>query len=72
MFDLDLNPASTQGHDAKPLDGHDVAIKLMQGRSATSKMQKNGQRPISLSKLSTLAQSIPSAAQLRIHRESPV
>ena len=106
MFDLDLNPASTQGHDAKTSDGRDVEIKLTQGKSvairhepehlivlqrakgqqvrvvfngpgaivwnAAGKMQKNGQRPIGLSKLSTLAESVPPAAQLPIHREPPV
>ena len=31
MFDLDLNPASTQGHDAVARDGRAVEIKLTQG-----------------------------------------
>lgn len=31
MFDLDLNPASTQGHDAVARDGRRVEIKLTQG-----------------------------------------
>ena len=33
MFDLELNPASTQGHDALSKDGRNVEIKLTQGRS---------------------------------------
>lgn len=106
MFDLDLNPASTQGHDAKAGDGRNVEIKLTQGKSvgmrhgpehlivlqraksqrvrvvfngpgtiawnAAGKMQDNGQRQIGLSKLSTLAQSVPPAAQLPARREPPV
>lgn len=31
MFDLDLNPASTQGHDARARNGRQVEIKLTQG-----------------------------------------
>ena len=33
MFDLDLHPASTQGHDAATRDARDVEIKLTQGMS---------------------------------------
>lgn len=33
MFDLELNPASTTGHDARALDGRQVEIKLTQGTS---------------------------------------
>lgn len=33
IFDLDLNPASTLGHDARAPDGRNVEIKLTQGRS---------------------------------------
>ena len=33
IFDLDLNPASTMGHDAKSKCGKNVEIKLTQGRS---------------------------------------
>ena len=32
MFDLELNPASTHGHDARAHDGRQVEIKLTQGR----------------------------------------
>ncbi|WP_068302665.1 hypothetical protein [Pararhodobacter sp. CCB-MM2] len=32
MFDLDLNPASIHGHDARARDGRQVEIKLTQGR----------------------------------------
>ncbi len=31
VFDLDLNPASTLGHDAKATDGRAVEIKFTQG-----------------------------------------
>ncbi len=33
MFELDLNPASTLGHDAIAQDGRRVEIKLTQGKS---------------------------------------
>ena len=33
MFDLELNPASTIGHDAYAKDGRKVEIKLTQGKS---------------------------------------
>ncbi|QXT39419.1 DUF6998 domain-containing protein [Gymnodinialimonas ceratoperidinii] len=33
MFDLELNPASTLGHDARAKDGRKVEIKLTQGKS---------------------------------------
>jgi len=33
MFDLELNPASTQGHDALSRDGRHVEIKLTQGKN---------------------------------------
>jgi hypothetical protein len=106
MFDLDLNPASTLGHDARTRNGRDVEIKLTQGSSvairhepehlivlhrpkgqrmrvvfngpgsiawnAAGKMQKNGQRPITVSKLSTLAESVPATDQLPVLREPPV
>ncbi len=106
IFDLDLNPASTQGHDARTRDGRDVEIKLTQGSgvairhepdhlivlhrpkggpvrvvyngpgnlawSASGKMQKNGQRPISLSRLSTLAERVPEDQRLHVLREAPV
>jgi hypothetical protein len=32
IFDLNLNPASTLGHDARSQDGRNVEIKLTQGR----------------------------------------
>lgn len=32
MFDLELNPASTQGHDAHSKNGRQVEIKLTQGK----------------------------------------
>lgn len=106
MFDLDLNPASTLGHDARSHDGHNVEIKLTQGRgvairhepehlivlhrpiggpirvvfngpgaiawSAAGKMQKNGQRPIALSRLSLLSHQVAEADRLPILREPPV
>lgn len=106
MFDLNLNPASTQGHDAKARDGREVEIKLTMGKSvairdepeylvvlhrpkggpirvifngpgasawdAAGKMQKNGQRPITLAKLSLLAEAIPEEDRLPVRREPPV
>lgn len=106
IFDLDLNPASTQGHDARSPDGRDVEIKLTQGSSvairhepehlivlhrpkggpirvvfngpgsiawnAAGKMQKNGQRPISLSRLSSLAKEVPVQEQISERRKPPV
>lgn len=106
MFDLELNPASTQGHDAKTRDGRDVEIKLTQGRSIAirhepdhllvlhrekgqsmrvvyngpgtlawnlaGKMQKNGQRPITLSKLQQLQKSVQPADELPLFRAPPV
>lgn len=106
MFDLDLNAASTQGHDAVSKDGRKVEIKLTQGKGvairhepehlivlhrpkggpmrliyngpgdlawhAAGKMQKNGQRPISRSKLAALMSEVPSNAQLPIVNKPPV
>ena len=106
IFDLDLNPASTLGHDATAPDGRNVEIKLTQGRGvairhkpehlivlhrpkggpirivfngpgelvwdACGKMQKNGQRPISLARLSQIAAGVPSALQLSEIRKPPV
>ena len=106
MFDLDLNPASTQGHDARARDGRQVEIKLTQGRgvairhepenlivlhrpiggpirvvfngpgaiawAAAGKMQKNGQRPISLSRLTTLSNDVPEQSRLPVLRPPPV
>jgi hypothetical protein len=40
IFDLDLNPASTQGHDAKAKDGRRVEIKLTQGNSVALRHPK--------------------------------
>ena len=106
MFDLDLNPASTQGHDARARDGRQVEIKLTQGGgvairhepehlivlhrpiggpirvvfngpgaiawAAAGKMQKNGQRPISLSRLTTLSNNVPEQSRLPVLRPAPV
>ncbi|MCR9140138.1 MAG: hypothetical protein NXI27_29405 [Alphaproteobacteria bacterium] len=106
IFDLDLNPASTLGHDATSADGKNVEIKLTQGRSvairhepehlivlhrpkggpvrvvyngpgarvwtAAGAMQKNGQRPISLSRLDRLAAEIPDHDRLKPVRPAPV
>ena len=106
MFDLDLSPASTQGHDAKTRDGCNIEIKLTQGArvairhkpdhlivlhrpkgerlrvvfngpgsiawEAAGRMQNNGQRPISVSKLTMLARTVPATAQLPEVREPPV
>lgn len=106
MFDLDLNRASTLGHDAKAPDGKNVEIKLTQGKSVAIRhepnhllvlhrpkggpmrvvfngpgtlawsnaraMQSNGQRPISLFKLSRLAQDVPEEGRLAQVRDAPV
>jgi len=106
IFDLDLNPASTLGHDATASDGRAVEIKFTQGSNvairhepehlivlhrpkggpirvvfngpgtvawmAAGKMQKNGQRPISLTQLSRLAESVPECDQLPEVRRLPV
>lgn len=106
IFDLDLNPASTTGHDARAVDGREVEIKLTQGNSvsirhepehlivlhrpkngrlriiyngpgappwmAAGKMQKNGQRPISLARLSRLDFNVPDGDRLPEVRSSPI
>jgi hypothetical protein len=106
IFDLDLNPASTMGHDAKSRDGRNVEIKLTQGRgvairhepehlivlhrpvggpirivfngpgalawAAAGKRQKNGQRPITLSRLTSLAEDVSEQDRLPELREPPV
>ena len=106
MFDLDLNAASTHGHDALSKDGRQVEIKLTQGKGvairhepehllvlhrpkggpvrviyngpgdlawqAAGKMQKNGQRPISLAKLTALDNSVSPGAKLSMINEPPV
>ena len=106
MFDLDLNPASTMGHDGVAPDGRRVEIKLTQGKSvairhepdhmlvfhrpkggpvrvvfngpgiiawgSAGKMADNGQRPISLSRLSRLDLDVPARERLATVREAPV
>lgn len=106
IFDLELNPASTMGHDARSRCGRNVEIKLTQGRSvairhepehlivlhrpiggplrvvfngpgglawtAAGRMQKNGQRPISLSRLSQISQDVTPEGRLPEVREPPV
>lgn len=106
MFDLSLNPASTQGHDARARDGRQVEIKLTQGRgvairhepehlivlhrpvggpirvvfngpgpvawAAAGAMQKNGQRPISLSRLTALSNDVFDQDRLPVLRPPPV
>lgn len=106
VFDLDLNPASTLGHDARARDGRRVEIKLTQGTGVAmrhepehlivlhrpkggpmivvyngpgalpwvqaGKMQKNGQRPISLSRLMTLDAAVPDSLRLPEVRRPPV
>lgn len=39
IFDLNLNPASTLGHDATAPDGRNVEIKLTQGRSVAIRQE---------------------------------
>tara|TARA_Y100001933_G_scaffold236678_1_gene258857 strand:+ start:2627 stop:3097 length:471 start_codon:yes stop_codon:yes gene_type:complete len=106
LFDLELNTASTQGHDAKTRDGKDVEIKLTQRTSVAirhepdhlialhqpkggpvrvvyngpgsiawsnaGKMQTNGQRPISVSRLAALYESVSAAERLTQKREPPI
>lgn len=106
VFDLDLNPSSTLGHDARAADGRAVEIKFTQGSGvairhepehlivlhrpkggptrvvfngpgviawiAAGKMQKNGQRPISLTKLSRLWDTVQESDQLPEVRTAPV
>ena len=106
IFDLDLNAASTQGHDAMTRDGKMVEIKLTQGKSVAirhepdhlialhrpkggpvrvvyngpgsiawhhaGKMQANGQRPISLTRLAKLDREVSKEVRIRAHRESPI
>jgi len=106
MFELDLNPASTMGHDAKAPDGKNVEIKLTQGKTVAIRhepdhllvlhrpkggpmrvvfngpgtlawsnagaMQSNGQRPISIFKLSRLARDVPEEERLVQFRDAPV
>jgi hypothetical protein len=106
MFDLSLNPASTQGHDDRARDGRQVEIKLTQGRgvairhepehlivlhrpvggpirvvfngpgpvawAAAGAMQKNGQRPISLSRLTALSNDVFDQDRLPVLRPPPV
>jgi hypothetical protein len=106
VFDLALNPGSTQGHDAKSTDGRNVEIKLTQGRSvairhepehlivlqrpkggpmrvvfngpgscawkAAGRMQRNGQRPISLNKLSKLNETVDESCRIPMRRAIPV
>lgn len=106
MFDLELMPASTLGHDAMAPDGRQVEIKLTQGKSvalrhapqhlivlhrpkggpvrvvyngpggvvwdACGKPQKNGQQPISLSRLRTLDTAVAIADRLPQLRDAPV
>ena len=106
MFDLDLNPASTMGHDALAPDGRRVEIKLTQGASAAirhepdhllvlcrpaggpvrvvfngpgtiawkaaGRMATNGQRRISLLKLSQLDRGVAASERLAPVREAPV
>lgn len=106
MFDLDLNPASTLGHDARAPDGRNVEIKLTQGTTvafrhepehalilhrpkggpvrvvyngpgeliwaAAGAMQKNGQRPITISKLSRIGAQVSDQDRLPVVRSAPV
>jgi hypothetical protein len=106
IFDLDLNPASVLGHDARAPDGRKVEIKLTQGSSvairhepehlivlhrpkggpirvvyngpgglawaAAGKMQKNGQRPISLARLSGIYEQVRKEDRLPETRKVPV
>ncbi len=106
MFDLKLNPASTEGSDAITKDGICVEIKLTQGKkiglrsapehlivlqkergseiivayngpgnlawNASGKMQKNGQRALSISKLKKLDAMILPTARIKLVNSSPI
>lgn len=106
MFDLKLNTASTQGHDAIAHDGRQVEVKFTQGNSVAirhepahllvlqrsrgrsltvvyngsgevawqnaGKLGKNGQRPISITKLKVLDSNVPSEAKLPVVRPAPI
>ncbi|WP_299809800.1 hypothetical protein [uncultured Roseibium sp.] len=106
MFDLELNPASTLGHDATARDSRNVEIKLTQGSSvairhepehlivlhrpknaqvrvvyngpgsvvwsAAGTMQKNGQRSISIARLSGLDKEVFERDRLPQQRMPPV
>jgi hypothetical protein len=105
IFDLNLHPASTLGHDAKCPKGRNVEIKLTQGSTvairyepehlivlhrpkggpirvvfngpggiawgAAGPAQRNGQRSISLSRLSKLAACVPFDERLDEKRKPP-
>lgn len=106
MFDLDLNRASTQGHDALSRCDRRVEIKLTQGKGvalrevpehllvlhrprggpvrvafngpglavweACGAMQRNGQRPVSLTALARLNAGVDDALRLTMVRPPPV
>lgn len=99
MFDLQLNPASTLGFDARTRCGKEVEIKLTQAKSVSLRhqpqylialrrakgqkievlyngpgslvwehagaMQKNGQRPIGVSKLKSLQSQVTPPNRIR-------
>lgn len=105
MFDLELNPASTLGHDAISSSGKKVEVKLTQGErigirhepehlivlrrpkgqklsvvyngpgslawEAAGKLQRNGQRPISVARLMRLNASIGPNDRIEIQRKPP-
>lgn len=106
VFDLELLPASHQGHDARARDGRLVEIKFTQGKSvalrglpahlivlqraigtstrivyngpgrpvwgAAGKTQKNGQRPISIAKLTALDAEVVERDRLSPIRAIPI
>ena len=106
IFDLDLNAASTRGHDAQTRDGRNVEIKLTQGKtvgirhkpdhlialhrpkggtvsvvyngpgsiawSHAGRLQKNGQRPISIARLSILDLEVSGQDRLAAKRKPPI
>ena len=108
IFDLELNPSGTPGHDARARDGRRVEIKLTQTEcgprvairsdpdhlivlhrpkggsirvafngpgapawAAAGGMGKNGQRPISLTRLAGIAKDIPESGKLPEVRKPP-
>lgn len=106
IFDLDLNSASTQGHDAVTRNGKNVEIKLTQRTSVAirhepdhlialhrpqggpirvvyngpgavawenaGRMQSNGQRAISLARLSQLDSEVQQEHRLMEVRKPPI
>lgn len=106
MFDLTLNPGSTEGSDAITINGVQVEIKLTQGSKiglrsepehlivlqkkrgrkivvvyngpgslawdTAGRIQKNGQRALSISRLCKLNEAIPNENSLKVVNAAPI